>query len=149
MGRPLAIGFLIVFIGACATVPPSQDEESVRALIDVINEGNAELMVEHSARPFLFDSEIVPLANDVYVLWSNAFNAGFSLPNATIVSLDVVDAETYTRYRDAVEVETYFQRTVPEGATVARIRAQNGTFELILGDERNGLPAVYGLRGPL
>lgn len=149
MGRPVVLGFLIVFIGACATVPPSQDEERVEALIGVINEADADLMVEHTERPFLFDSEIVPLANDVYVLWRNAFNAGFSLPNATIVSLDVVDSETYTRYRDSVELETYFRRTLPEGATVARIQAQHGTFELILGDERNGLPAVYGLRGPL
>lgn len=138
-----------VFIGACATVPPSQDQERVEALIDVLNEGNADRMVDHTARPFLFDSEIVPLSNDVYVLWRNAFNAGFSLPNATIESLEVVDSETYTRYRDSPEVEAYFRRTVPEGATVARIQAQHGTFELILGDERNSLPAVYGLRGPL
>ena len=145
----LALGVLLAVLGACATVPPAQNEDRVEELIDVINELDADRMLAQSGRPFLFDSEIVPMANDVYIMWRNIYNAGFSMPNAQIESLEPVNAETYTRYGDGDEMRAYFQRALPDDAAIARIRAQHGTFELILGDQHNGMPAVYGLRGPL
>ena len=147
--RSLALGILLSVLGACATVPPARNEDRVGDLIEVINELDADRMLAQSGRPFLLDSEIVPMANDVYIMWRNIFNAGFSMPNAQIQSLEPVNAETYTRYGDGEELRAYFQRVLPDDAAIARIRAQHGTFELILGDQHNGMPAVYGLRGPL
>ncbi|MFP4642809.1 MAG: hypothetical protein ACLFM0_00485 [Spirochaetales bacterium] len=149
--RPLIIASLLIvlFTGACATVPPAQDEARVEELVDVVNELDADRMLEQSARPFLFDSEIIELSNDVYVMWRSVYNSGFSLPNAGIESIREVDSETWRDYGDNLEMRAYFERHLPEDATIARVRAQQASFDLILGDEQNGLPKVYGLKGPL
>ncbi len=149
--RPFIIASLLIvlFTGACATVPPAQDEARVDELVDVVNKLDAERMLEQSARPFLFDSEIIELSNDLYVMWRSVYNAGFSLPNARIESIREVNADTWRDYGDNLEMRAYFERHVPEDATIARVRAQQAGFDLILGDERDGMPKVYGLKGPL
>ncbi len=149
--RPYIIASLLIvlFTGACATVPPAQNEARVDELVDVVNELDAERMLEQSARPFLFDSEIIELSNDLYVMWRSVYNSGFSLPNASIESIREVNSDTWREYGESLEMRAYFERHLPEDATIARIRAQQAGFDLILGDERNGLPKVYGLKGPL
>ena len=140
---------IVFFAGACATVPPAQDEARVDELVDVVNELDPERMLEQSARPFLFDSEIIELSNDLYVMWRSVYSSGFSLPNARIESIREVNSETWRDYGDNLEMRAYFERHVPEDATIARVRAQQAGFDLILADERDGMPKVYGLRGPL
>lgn len=141
----LAIGS---FVG-CATIPPAQNEERVGEVIELVDSLNADQSLAQSGRPFLFDSEVIELSNDLFVMWRNIYNAGFSLPGATILSLQPVDSQTYLRYGDSDELRAFFQRHVPPESTVARVRARQGTFELILGDERGGMPRIYGLRGPI
>ncbi|MFW6387814.1 MAG: hypothetical protein ACOC0B_00935, partial [bacterium] len=125
----LALAFTIV---ACATVPPAQDEERVGALLDRINERDADQMIDQSRLPFLFEDEVVEVSNDLYILWIATFDDGFSLPNASVESITRVGSEEYYDLRDSKELPEGYGRRLPESARIARIQAQQGTFELVL-----------------
>lgn len=142
----LLFAFTIV---SCATVPPAQDEERVGALVERINERDADQMIDQSRLPFLFEDEVVEVSNELYILWISAFDDGFNLPNASVVSITQVDSEEYHDQRNSKDLPEAYGRQLPESARIARIQAQQGTFELVLAEQHNGLPAIYGLRGPL
>lgn len=143
------VSLVTVTIASCATVPPAQDEDRVGALVEQINKRDADRMIDQSRLPFLFEDEVVEVSNELYILWIATFDDGFSLPNATVVSITPVGSEEYGDLRNSKELPAEYGRRLPESASIARIQAQQGTFELVLAEEHNGLPVIYGLRGPL
>ncbi|MFP4509911.1 MAG: hypothetical protein ACOC4I_06595 [Spirochaetota bacterium] len=143
------VSVFIVFVAGCATVPPAQQEERVEELVSFVNNAEAEALLEQSGRPFLLDSEIIEPSNDVYVMWRNMIAAGWALPGAQIIGITPVNGETYTSYGSGLEMESYFSRRVPEGSTVVRVQTRQAIWDLLLGGEREGMPLIYGIRGPL
>ncbi len=148
--RPAVLVIAVVIaVASCATVPPAQQEARVEELIAFVNAAEAEALLEQSGRPFLLDSEIIEPSNDIYVMWRNFIAAGWSLPGAQIMGIAAVTEHTYRSYGTGLEMQAFFSRRVPEGAAVVRVQTRQATWDLLLGGERDGMPLIYGIRGPL
>ncbi|TVQ25120.1 MAG: hypothetical protein EA383_09350 [Spirochaetaceae bacterium] len=145
----LVVSTIFVFVVACATVPPAQQEARVEELIAFVNAAEAEALLEQSGRPFLLDSEIIEPSNDVYVMWRNMIAAGWALPGGQIIGISPVNEHTYRSYGSGLEMESYFSRRLPEGSAVVRVQTRQATWDLLLGGQRDGMPLIYGIRGPL
>ena len=148
-GPALIVSTLFLFVAGCATVPPAQQEVRVEELIAFVNNAEAEALLEQSGRPFLLDSEIIEPSNDVYVMWRNMITAGWSLSAGQIMGVTPVTERTYSSYGTGLEMESYFSRRLPDGAAVVRVQTRQATWDLLLGGERDGMPLIYGIRGPL
>ncbi|MDA3949450.1 MAG: hypothetical protein PF508_09495 [Spirochaeta sp.] len=104
--------------------------------------------MELSARPFLFDGEIIILESDLQMMWTNLRDVGFTFDAATIEELGPVTDTTYLQFADTMDVRVWFQKYAAEDAALARVSTSHGTFLIITGDRLKRLPYIFGFTGP-
>jgi hypothetical protein len=115
--RLVATAILVaLFAASCATVPVSQRDGRVEALLTELNTADVDRLMELSARPFLLDGEIIALEGDLRTLWTNLRGVGFAFDAATIVDLGPVSDTTYREFGDTMDVRVWFQRYTAEDA---------------------------------
>jgi hypothetical protein len=147
--RLVAGSILVALVAAsCATVPVSQRDGRVEALLSELNTADVDRLMELSARPFLLDGEIIALEGDLRTLWTNLRGVGFAFDAATIVDLGPVSDTTYREFGDTMDVRVWFQRYAAEDAGLARVRTTHGTFLIVTGDRDGRTPKIYGFTGP-
>lgn len=139
----------VVLISSCATVPVAQRESRIMALVDRINGDSLTRVVEVTSVPFVLDREILALEADVRTMWSNMRDAGFVLVNPKIDEIIPLRSESYKRFGDTMDMRVFFEKYVPEDATLVRINSDNGDFLFVLGDRFWGVPRMYAMTGPL
>ena len=72
-----AAALAVLLLGACVTAPPSQNEGRVAEVIELINDGPVEALVDQSHVPFFFDAELLVRSTDVSLMWTGLREAGF------------------------------------------------------------------------
>lgn len=148
---PIKIGAVVLialFAASCATVPVSQRERRVETLIEELNTADVDRLMELSARPFLFDGEIIIVEADLRSMWSNLRDVGFTFDGATITALEPVDETTYRRFSDSMEVRVWFEKYTTEDAAIATVQTSHGSFLILTGDRLERLPYIFGFTGP-
>ncbi|MCG8477966.1 MAG: hypothetical protein MI724_02645 [Spirochaetales bacterium] len=146
--RTIAVMTVVAALASCATVPVSQREGRVEALVEELNTADIERLAELSARPFLFDGEIVILESDLNTMWTNLRAAGFAFDAATLDELGPVDEDTYRAFGDSMDVRAWFDRYAAEDAGLATVRTTHGTFLILTGDRDGRTPRIFGFTGP-
>ena len=146
--RTIAVMTVVAALASCATVPVSQREGRVEALVEELNTADIERLAELSARPFLFDGEIVILESDLNTMWTNLRAAGFAFDAATLDELGPVDEDTYRAFGDSMDVRAWFDRYAAEDAGLAAVRTTHGTFLILTGDRDGRTPRIFGFTGP-
>lgn len=144
----VAAAAVTMVIASCATVPVSQRDRRVEALLEDLNTADIDRLMELTARPFLLDGEIIELERDVRTLWTNLREVGFTFDAATIEELGPVGKDTYRSFADTMEVRVWFDRHTPEDAGLARVGTSHGTFLIVTGDRTGRTPLIYGFTGP-
>ncbi len=147
----LSIGtalLVLLLAASCTTVPVSQRENRVEALIEELNTAPVDRLMELSARPFLLDGEIIILETDLAMMWTNLRDVGFTFRSATLEDLGPVTPTTYLSFADTMDVRTWFEKYAAEDAGLARIATSHGTFLIITGDRTRRLPQIFGFTGP-
>ena len=139
---------ILILAASCTTVPVSQRDNRVEALITELNTADIDRLMELSARPFLLDGEIIILESDVQMMWTNLRDVGFTFDAATIEELGPVTDTTYTRFADTMDVRVWFQKYAAEDAGLARVSTSHGTFLIITGDRLKRTPYIFGFTGP-
>ena len=76
-------------------------------------------------------------------------DAGFVLVNPEIDEIIPLRSESYKRFGDTMDMRVFFEKYVPEDATLVRINSDNGDFLFVLGDRFWGVPRMYAMTGPL
>ena len=147
--RYLSLIALIVLISSCATAPVAQRENRIMGLVDRINGDSLVRVMEVTSVPFVLDQEILSLEGDVETMWSNMREAGFFLLNAEIDEIMPVQKGSYRRFGDTMDMRVFFEKYIPEDATLVRISSDNGNFLFLLGDKFWGVPRMYAMKGPL
>lgn len=147
--RYLSLVALIVLISSCATAPVAQRENRIMGLVDRINGDSLVRVMEVTSVPFVLDREILSLERDVETMWSNMREAGFFLLNAEIDEIMPVQEGSYRRFGDTMDMRVFFEKYIPEDATLVRISSDNGDFLFLLGDKFWGVPRMYAMKGPL
>ncbi|MFO8063663.1 MAG: hypothetical protein ACQETQ_09720 [Spirochaetota bacterium] len=147
--RYLSLIALIVLISSCATAPVAQRENRIMGLVDRLNGESLVRVMEVTSVPFVLDREILSLERDVETMWSNMREAGFFLLNAEIDEIIPVHEDSYRRFGDTMDMRVFFEKYIPEDATLVRISSDNGDFLFLLGDKFWGVPRMYAMKGPL
>lgn len=145
---PLVAALLVSVLVGCVT-PPSQREGAVDRLLTRIAEGGAQERMALSALPFVLDQEIIMVERDLRTMWEQLTEAGFSLRNAELRSLDYGHDALYEAFGETMDMEVYFDRYAPEDVSVARVATDEGAFVLILGERERFAPVLHGLKGPV
>ncbi|MCF7928548.1 MAG: hypothetical protein K9L68_06215 [Spirochaetales bacterium] len=147
MGKWIAIGAIIIagFI-SCTTVPYSQQDFKVKEVVELINEGRSERLIQLSKLPFLFDGEILLRERDVATLWNNLAESGFQMKDVQIGEPVPAGKDDYPPFADTMEVRTFFKKYITEDASIVKINASNGEFYLLLGDKLDDMPKIIGYR---
>jgi hypothetical protein len=139
---------ILILAASCTTVPVSQRDNRVETLITELNTADIDRLMELSARPFLFDGEIIILESDLQMMWTNLRDVGFTFDAATIEELGPVTDTTYLQFADTMDVRVWFQKYAAEDAALARVSTSHGTFLIITGDRLKRLPYIFGFTGP-
>ena len=149
MRRIFLVLLVLAFFASCATVPVAQREGRIERLLDTLNEGEFEELLPATGTPFLLDREIIILDRDVETMWTNLRDVGFTFAEYRILAVEQLDQESYRRFADGFEVETYFAKYLPEGAALVEVETTHGRFLLLTGGRDSGRPLLYGMRGPI
>ena len=141
----LGIVVAVLLIGACATVPPSQNPSRVADLLTKINEADPGALVEQSHEPFLFTDELLARAADIEMVWSSIRDAGinFSQDGEPIPA----QSGDYHRIANTFDLEVFFSADgyFPPDATWVPVASSAGAFDLLIGGSRERLPIIYGI----
>ena len=143
---PTAV-LVVLVLASCATPAPEPGVESVTASIDVINSGDSAALLDLSSVPFAFDAEILKRGEDVLLLWDRLFDAGFNLSDAEIISIDPVNEQSFSRFYDGFEMQTFFERYLSGRPAIARIGSGESEYLLIVGGSTGS--ELFGMKGPI
>ncbi len=143
-----AVAFACFFLFfSCSSMPPK--ESHVERIAALINDGNAEKLIDLSQTPFLFDGEIILMGDDVKTLWNNLKKADFRMPRARILKIEPVGETGYKKFSDSMEVRVYFKKYLSKKPVIAQIETDSGRYYLLLSGRKGIYPLIYGFKGPL
>jgi hypothetical protein len=127
----------------------AQRESRILSLVDRINGDSLVRVVEVTSVPFVLDQEILALEADVRTMWANMREAGFVLVDPKVEEIIPLRPGSYERFGATMDMRVFFEKYIPEDATLVRIGSDNGEFLFVLGDKFWGVPRMYAMTGPL
>jgi hypothetical protein len=139
---------LLLSLSMCATINLVQEEKNVMGIIEVINSGNSEKLIECSRVPFLLDGEIIMMEQDITMLWTNLMSGGFTIEEAVVTHIQKIDKAAYKEFENNMEIEAYFQKYLPGKAVLSRVSTKDGDYLFLTGKGKKGTTLLYGLKGP-
>jgi len=146
---PLAAACLAALaLCSCASIQRAQDEGAVRQVVDFLNAGQSQRLAAMSASPFLLDGEIVALPADVASFWDGIVKAGFRVEGAALDTGTPVGPGSAGRFADTMEVRSFFERYVKQGARVLEMQTSAGARTLLLVRSEWFAWRILGFKGP-
>ena len=140
----------VILISACATVPPSQQENRVAQLIDLINSDATGIdeVVAQTNTPFLFQSELVVRSADVEIIWQRFRDEGVRFVPSAVPNRPASPSD-YMNIADRFDLKVFFSSDgyVSDDAVWVTLDSSAGPFDLLIGGSENRLPMVLGLVG--
>jgi hypothetical protein len=136
----------VVVLGACSTVPGAKEDRSLVELIDLVNDGPVERVVAQSHVPLFFDGELLVRRADIEMLWSGLREQGLVI-NPRGFAVEPARRSDYVRVADTFDIETFFspEGPFPDNATWIRAGSDFGEVQILVGDDLDGLPLIYGI----
>ena len=148
--RGVLSGVLIVCVltaaFSCATVPPVQTEEDVRAVTALAAAGKTDILSRQSHLPFLFDGEILVRSQDVSEMWRLTAAADLFRANPTVAGLSDTGPETYKLFAESKQVQLFFSKYAGEYARIAVIDTPNARVTLLLDGKSEGYSRIAGMK---
>ena len=129
-----------LLLGACATVPPSQQDERVIELIDLLNTLPAGDFADYAGVPFLFDEQVLYAEADVIAVVARLREAGLIVAPEIVGSTSAIAAPAGARF----DVGVFYDRLPPDARLVIT-QSNAGDLSLIVGDRTDDLPRVLGI----
>ena len=127
-------------LGACATVPPAQQEGRVVELIDRLNTVPVEEFLPQTGLPFLFVDQVLYAESDVLAVLERLRAGDLVVAPGVVGSFPAGEPPEGARF----DVTIFFDR-LPDDARLVLVESNAGELTLIVGDEENGLPLLLGI----
>lgn len=140
------IALTLITAFSCATAPPVQTEEDVRAVTALAAAGENEILTQQSYVPFLFDGEILGRGQDVAEMWRLVVRAGLFDGGVIVRSLADAGPETYKLFADSKQVEFFFSKYLSEYAQTAVLETPAATVTLLLDGKSEGYSRIAGMK---
>ena len=142
----VATALAALLLGACVTAPPSQNEGRVADVIELINDGPIEALVDQSHVPFFFDAELLVRSTDVDLMWSGLREAGFEVSPVGF-AVEPARPADYARVANSFDLESFFSPDgyLPDDAGWVIVDSSAGEVLMLLGDRNGRLPVIFGI----
>lgn len=132
---------VVALLAGCATIPPSQDEDRVVALVGFVDEEPVDSVVSQSRIPFLFQDQIIYSQADLSAVLTRLRAGGLTLaPESAQIDMYPVFSGDL-RFDQQV-----FADELPEDARVVTVSSSAGTIELLVGGSQDGMPLLLGIQ---
>ena len=89
------------------------------------------------------------MPSDVRDLWAFLSEAGFAVTDAVVVATSQVTPGSYMQFSNSMDARVFFESSLPLDTVIARIRADEGEFVLLLAGRRGAYPDLLGFKGPI
>jgi hypothetical protein len=135
-----------IALGACLSAPSSVAGDPYDGIIDLVNDGSAEVLASQSSIPMFFDGELVVRVADIELVWAGLRSSGFEISQAGYV-LEPATPADYVRVADTFDMKSFFSAGagIPAESRWITADSSSGKVLLLLGEFRDGLPTIYGL----
>jgi len=144
----LICAFMLLAAG-CSTLAFAGKEETILEVVELINFGEPDNLIEISQPPFILDGEILFSESTVSTFWKGFRESGFLLKNANPVVIEEVTTVTSSKFSESREMEIYFNKYLVEKALCVDLETSEGVVYLLLGEKMGDYPRILGFRGPL
>lgn len=134
----IALVLLAALMASCAGLSSGVKEDDVFTVIEMMNAGQSDTLVEHSVLPFVFDGEILESETQISMMWTGLKNAGYALDNPVILQQRPVTAEDAALFSDKWEIETYFKNLLSETDFFVEAEGASGSLYLVLRGSKEG-----------
>jgi hypothetical protein len=115
--KRIALIFLVLpLIASCGTISTNAAGAEALRLLEMVETGDIDGAVDMTARPFLFESEILVSESLVSDLWSALSGVGFSTGELTQVR--IVDGDSHQLFDDSWEVRTWMENYTDENTAL-------------------------------
>lgn len=138
--RFVGAALAVLLIGACATMPPSQNDEKVVTLVERFNTAPAEDLVSQARLPFLFQEQVLYAEADLQAVLYRVKEAGLVLDPQFVSPPAVPQRPADPRFDVGV-----FYDELPEDARLVIVESNAGPVSLIVGGEADRLPLLLGI----
>jgi hypothetical protein len=143
--RLLGVVIVVLLLGACAHLPPSQNPNRVAELIELVNTAEPGELAGRCQRPFLFHDELVAREADIELIWSSMREAGIQFA----ADGEPLPAERgdYHRLAETFDLRVFFsgEGYLPDDAVWIPLATPAGAFDLLVGGESGRLPMILGI----
>lgn len=134
----------LIALTSCRTAPVPQRPGRVEALVEELQSAQIDRLVELTARPFLFDGEIIVLEQDIERMWRNLREEGFAFDDAVVTAVGAIDEDSRRSFGVGADVDAWFERYAAEGAGAATVETSFGTFLIVTGERAGRVPTIAG-----
>lgn len=129
--KPLPIFLVvIVLLAGCSTISQKAAEHEAQDLIAAVDSGELDTAIDMSARPFLFEGEILLSEALVSDLWEGLSSLDFS--QAELSGYTVVDSDSARFFEDSWEVRTWLENYTDETTAMVIFDWNNSQLVLIV-----------------
>ena len=142
-----AVFVAAVLLTGCATLGARMAPGNVEKAIALINQGDADLLAQNSAVPFVFEGEVLLRSSDVAAIWRNLSINGFHLDERGVLEVGNTDDSSYHVFSGAQGMSIFFSKYIPSGSILARVESDGKEYYLLLGKVSGGYPQILGITG--
>jgi len=145
--KPLILIALMLMFFSCAGFRPGVSRNDALDVIEIINSGETEQLIESSSLPFVFDSEILESETLVRALWSGLARAGYVIDNPVIVQQRPVEPGDGQIFSESWEVSTFFRKLLSEDDVFVEAESSTQRVYMVLRSGKKGVTEIKAWKG--
>ena len=146
--RRLSILLLLTVIMclACMTLSETDYEGAALQVVELINQGAVDTLVERTRIPFVLDSELIMLEGDAHSFWKAVTESGLTININSVTVQNSTEEEFLNLFGDTMDMMV-FHKNLPQNAYIVALDTSLGRATFVLGDIRWGVPEIYCFKG--
>lgn len=135
---------LLILAGCSSLINEREAGLKAVGMAKSVNAGEDRELQKLSARPFLFEGEILPTETMLENLWQGLIDAGVTFDDPQVKEIRVVDGDSYRVFSQAWEVETWFKNYVTEPAYLVFLDTEDQQLVFIIDRTRKSRQKILG-----
>jgi len=145
--KPLILIASSFLIFSCAGFRPGVSSDDAMGVIEKINSGQTELLIDSSSLPFVFDSEILESDTLIRNLWTGLVKAGYVVDNPVIIQQRPVLGSDSSFFSDSWEIKTFFKNLMTEDDVFIEAQGVSQRIYMVLRPGEKGHILIKAWKG--
>ncbi|QEN07255.1 hypothetical protein EXM22_04360 [Oceanispirochaeta crateris] len=145
--KPLFLVTVLALLASCAGFRPGIADDDALGIIESLNGSQADVLIESSLLPFVFDSEILDSDTQLRRLWNGLIDAGYILDDPVVVSRRPVLPSDALIFSENWEIQTYFNNLLTSEDSFVEIQAAGQRVYMVLRSGKKGHVSILAWKG--